>query len=108
LTPKPTVQLSLFQRPDSTKYWEVRVRSNIRLGVARLGFLPFPATPQSISILAGALAEELCEQYRDTLDPSEVARTAQECYREILLDLPTPQPGDEQPNDRAVRVAGYN
>ena len=110
MTSKPTVQLSLFQRPNNSLYWEVRVRCTLR-PVARLGFLEqYKATEQTVGVLAGALAEELCERYHDTLDPSECDRIAREAYREIIADLPKPKPGDELPRDadRAVRVANYH
>ena len=48
-----------------------------------------------MGVLAGAIAEELCEAYGDTLEPSAVARSAMEAYSELMADPRVFGMGDE-------------
>jgi hypothetical protein len=50
-----------------------------------------------IELAAGAIAEGLCDRYKDKRDPSDVARSALEAYRELNLTNPRPLYGDERP-----------
>ena len=109
--PEPeTVRINARQRADTSIYWEVMVRSGVRPRLLKVGILEFERRDQAekIMVLAGALAEELCEQYHDTLDPGSVARAARDCYRELLSENMVLQPGFELPRDASpgsVRMA---
>jgi len=50
---------------------------------------------QKVGVLAGAIAEELCEAYSDTLEPSAVARAAMELHGELMADPRVFGMGDE-------------
>jgi hypothetical protein len=97
------VELSLKQRVNRTCYWELKVSSEVRPGLKSVGILEHVRTNQRqhLGTLGGAMAEELCEKYNDTLDPSSVASVAMEAYDEIVATTITVEFGDEQP-----RVAG--
>jgi hypothetical protein len=80
---------------DTNKDLLVQVFSVVRPGALKQGRLKaqlFSGSGtmqicQSAGILAGAIAEALCEQFGDTMDPSEVASTAiRECSR-MIQDL---------------------
>lgn len=45
-----------------------------------------PRLMQLVGLYAGAAAEHYCEQFNDTLDPSDVARVAVEQCRRALVD----------------------
>lgn len=107
---RETVRINARQRADRSIYWEVMVRSRLMPRLLKVGIIEFEKRDQAnkIMVLAGALAEELCEQYKDTLDPGSVARTARDCYRELLPENMILQPGFELPRDAslgAVRMA---
>lgn len=95
---RPTVELKLMQRPDRTQYFEVWVRSAARPRLQRATIVErnFQAEAR-IEVAAGAIAEELCEKYNDTLDPSEVARAARQAFLELNRENPRPQLGNEAP-----------
>lgn len=99
----PTVVMRLMRRKDGSEFIEICVSSDrtykgpynrpqMRSVIER----NFAATAK-IEVLAGALAEDLCEKYGATLDPSEVARTAAEVYRQIVKDNPKPTESDPEP-----------
>lgn len=104
---KETVQIRALQRPDRSIYWELSVRSQVRPNLLRIGNIELERRDQTakVMVLAAAIAEELCEKYGDTLDPSTVAVTARDCYREILSENIQLQPGHE-PRDASSGVAG--
>ena len=95
---KPAVELKLMQRPAGSQYFEVWVRSSAKPRILRATIVErdFREAAQ-IELVAGAIAEGLCERYGDTRDPSEVARAAVEAYRELNLTNPRPTLGDERP-----------
>lgn len=86
------VEVRYMQRPDKTKFYQVLVRSSVNPTLKKIGeFEQANArsekkTAQLIGVLAGAMAEELCEQYDDTIDPSNAARAAVEAYTEMMAD----------------------
>jgi hypothetical protein len=86
-----------MQRTDRTLYYEVKVRSVVRPRLRTVGILEFGATPGQLGVLAGALAEGLCEKYHDTLEPSAAARTAEQLARELAEENPHVYRGDAAP-----------
>lgn len=93
-----TLTLSLRQRSDRTLYWDVRVQSAVRPGLRKIGILEFKdATRLHVQALAGALAEQLCLQYKDMLDPDQVAAAAGEAYDSWIKQELQPTYGDELP-----------
>lgn len=104
-----TVRIRLCRRPDGTYYWQISVRSIVRPNLLRNGIVEANnSNPQLVGILAGALAEELCERYADKLDPSSVARAAISLFKEMEARNPQARPGYELPthaNAGAIRVA---
>jgi hypothetical protein len=95
------VTLGLFQRENKTLYWELSVRSEVKPRVLKIGIMEFGGNTekerQQLGVLGGALAEELCEQYNDTLEPSGVARATMEAHKELLAENPHIRMGDEAP-----------
>jgi hypothetical protein len=101
------VEVRLMQRQDHSLYFEVLVNSRVKTNpqMKMKGILEHPdTTKQKVGLLAGALAEELCERHGSDVDPSEAARYGMEAYRELLMDNPHVAPGDELPReyDRAI------
>lgn len=96
--PKPTVELKLMQRTDKTQYFEVWIRSCIKPRLRRGSIVERDFNAEvKIEILAGAIAEEMCESFDDTLDPGEVARLARTAFLELNNENPRPLLGDEAP-----------
>lgn len=99
----PTVAIRLMQRIDKSQYFEICVSSDrtfkgphnrpqLRSIVER----DFSAEAK-IEVLAGALAEDLCERFGSTLDPGEVAKTARSVFLDLNNENPRPMLGDEAP-----------
>lgn len=91
-----------MRQADGSIYLEVWVRSAVRPVLSKMGILEHGEHTQLrerqlVGALAGAMAEELCAQYRDTLEPSAVARAAMEVYDEMVAEQPVLQRGDELP-----------
>jgi len=109
---QPGIDLRLMQRQDKTLYFELRVRSRVNPRLKLLGIQEFESgnQAQKIGILAGAMAEELCEGHQDTLEPSAAARAAMEAYKELMAENPHIRMGYEEPREadkhiHAARVA---
>ena len=105
------VEVRLMRRVgDSTYYLEVLVQSRVKPHLKLKGIRELPTTAQAVGLLGGALAEELCERYRDTLEPSDVALAAGQAYMELMADTPQAAWGDEAPREAdkyiAARLAG--
>lgn len=66
-----------------------------RIGIIEQGKRTTAQERQHVGVLAGAIAEELCEAYGDTLEPSAVARSAMEAYSELMADPRVFGMGDE-------------
>lgn len=104
-----------MQRPDRSVYLEMEIRSEVRPNLLKKGILEHGGNTrakerQLVGALAGAMAEELCEQYADTLEPSAVARTAMDCYDEMVSENPVLQQGNELPRGAGpehVRMAKH-
>lgn len=95
---KPTVELKLMQRTDKTQYFEVWVRSEIKPSLRRGTVVERDFRAETkIEICAGAIAEEMCEAFDDTLDPGEVARQAKLAFLELNNENPRPVLGSEAP-----------
>lgn len=67
---------------------ESRVKHKI---FANVPINPTPFTPKELiermNLCGGALAEHLVERYGDTYDPSDVAKKAEETFKEMMLEL---------------------
>ena len=90
------VEVRLKQRADKTMYYEVLVSSQVRTNpqLKNKGILEFERgaeerTRQKLGMLAGALAEDLCEKYGDTLDPSDVANAVMEWFIDAKMGMPS-------------------
>ncbi len=108
---KKTVELNVMMRRDKTVYLEIFVRSEIRPWLLKKSIMEHGVTTQAkerqgIGTLAGAIAEELCAQYSDTLEPSAVARTAMDCYDELVAENPVLKLGEELPRDAGPEHIG--
>ena len=97
----PTVAIRLMQRIDHSQYFEMCVSSDrafkgnrpqLRSIVER----DFNAQAK-LEILAGALAEDLCERFGAKLDPGQVAKTAKSVFLELNSENPKPVLGLEKP-----------
>ena len=106
------VEVRLMQRTDRTLYFEVLVNSNVRSvpqlkakGIHEHGQDETSTEGQKLGLLAGALAEGLCERYGDTLDPGACARAAIDAHRELMNENPHVRMGDELPRDADSAIA---
>lgn len=99
----PLVELRLYRRKNGSRYYIVAVRSEKNPVLKKLGMLEhgmYSNERGALGILAGALAEQLCAEYADTLNPSDAARAAERAYvrlmnaQRIKID-----PGEEPPRD---------
>jgi len=110
-----TVEVKAMRRRDKSIYLEIFVRSEIRPNLLKKGIVEHGVTSQAkecqgVGILAGAMAEELCNQFNDTLEPSAVAQGAMDCYTELVAENPILTPGEELPRDADgdyIRVAKH-
>jgi len=93
------VELALFQREDKSYYWELKVSSEIKPGLKSVGILEFEKANQRqhLGTLGGAMAEELCEKYSDTIEPTAIANATMDAYDEIIASTPTVKFGKEAP-----------
>ena len=97
-----SVGVRALQRTDGSIYLEVGVRSVTRPSIRKWGIIEHrehspQAERQKVGVLAGALAELLCRDFRDTLEPSGAARAALEAYDEMVAETPSLQRGNELP-----------
>lgn len=100
------VEVRLMRRvTDRNYYLEVLVQSRVKPHLKLKGIQEMPTTPQKVGILAGALAEELCHRYSDTLEPSDVARAAAAAHMELMADTPQAAWGDEAPREADKYIA---
>lgn len=107
------VEIRLNQRPsDHTLYYEVLVSSQVRCvpqlknkGILEFMKEPRERTRQKVGLLAGALAEDLCDRYSDTLDPGSCAKAAMDCLDELMSENPHVGWGDEAPRDADRAIA---
>ena len=99
--------MRLMQRPaDRSYYLEIRVRSQTRPNLIRIGIVNMNEdrrTRARVAAVAGALAEQLDELYGDRIEPSAVAATAGELYDD-LMRMPVVEAGDE-PSGTDSRLA---
>ncbi len=105
---RSTVEIVACQRTDRSIYLEVSVRSVLRPNHLLMGILEHDEiTDNALMVLAGALAEELCVRFGDTVDPDIVAHTAVACYHEMVEENVVLQPGNELPRyaDRYTGMA---
>jgi hypothetical protein len=93
--PKSRVLVKIIMNDDDPKrirtYVEISIFSNAKPDVARIGEVEMPL-PQSelllrIGAVAGAIAEELNEAYKDNLETSEVVSLALEGFRECVMKI---------------------
>lgn len=100
------VEVRLMKRQDRSYYYEVLVSSATRRRpqLKVKGILEAPTSAQQVGVLAGALAEILCERYDDRLEPSEVAHAAANTFSE-LPPTPVALLGDELPRERDSAIA---
>lgn len=102
------VRINLMQRTDKTLYYEVKVRSEIKPMVSKVGITEHSVgvrgNARRVVLLAAAMAEQLCEEYGDTLDPADVAREAAELMHQYSVENPHIFFGDEAPRaaDKAI------
>ncbi len=87
--PPCRVNVRLMQHPKPGLQWAtVRVHSRRKPDMLREGNVRVSGTVadmcRKVGWLAGGIAESLCEDYGDAIEPSEVAGLASECYRECL------------------------
>lgn len=86
------VEVRYLQRPNRTRFFQVLVRSHVKPHLKKIGELEDTThgsekkLAQKIGVLAGAMAEQLCEEYKDDVEPSNVARAAMEAFREMMAD----------------------
>ena len=106
------VEVRLMQRTDKSLYFEVLVSSNVRnmpqlkaKGIHEFGQDASSTEGQKLGLLAGALAEGLCERYGDTLEPSNCARAAIEAHSDLMRENPHVRMGDELSRDADAAIA---
>lgn len=97
-----SVGVRALRRTDGTIYLEVGVRSVVRPCIRKWGIIEHrehspQAERQKVGVLAGALAELLCRDFRDTIEPSGAARAALEAYDEMVAETVILQRGNELP-----------
>ena len=83
--PPCRVKVRLFQNPKTGVQWaNVRVHSGRKPDLCREGNIQMRESSQEmerrVGWLAGGIAETLCEDYGDSVEPSEISRLAVECY----------------------------
>ena len=81
------VNVRLFKNPQTGVQWaNVRVHSGRKPDLCREGNVQIQGSTTEITRkvgwLAGGIAETLCEDYGDSVEPSEISRLAVECYEE--------------------------
>ena len=87
--PPTRVRVRLVQDTETLeKSVEVEVHSRIKPDLHRVGRIPLEhgeqRTARHVGATAGSIAEDLCRDYGDTLDPSEIAGLAMEAFRECM------------------------
>ena len=68
----------------------IKVFSVVKPDVHREGVINLPSRKnldRKVAVLAGAIAEELCEQYGDPLDPGVIANLAVSAYHDCANRL---------------------
>ena len=85
-------QLINSQRAKEGHYVVVSVMSQVKPGLEKNATMRYDAgnatdMRRRVNIAAGGLAEMLCEQYGDHIDPSEVAKAANEAWDDLLQEL---------------------
>lgn len=87
---KENLQIRLMQRPDASRFLEVRLGSIVKPGVIVTTKVEDSGaedrTCQLVLAAGGALAEHLGQQYGDSFDAGDIAREARELYRELMSD----------------------
>lgn len=117
IRPGGQVKLTLHRRPNKTQYYKVRVYSKVKPNSAFEGIEEWEPEDQAqrIGVLAGALAEELCVRFQDTIDPSDCAHAGVRAYRRLRAQIEKAtnrdveravQPGTELPRDADAHLAG--
>ena len=101
-----------MQRKNKSVYFDIYVRSEVRPTVLKKSLMEHGEHTQQkerqlLGVLAGAMAEELCAQYGDTLEPSAVARGMMELYDDMVAQYPILTLGDEQPRDTGSGMARH-
>ncbi|KPJ90657.1 MAG: hypothetical protein AMS18_10285 [Gemmatimonas sp. SG8_17] len=94
------VEVRLMKRvQNGSYYFSVLVPSKVKPRLFKQGIVEFERRDQAqvVGALAGALAEELCDQYNDKLDPSSCAHSAMDAYVELMAENPSIMFGDELP-----------
>jgi len=97
---RPEVELNYMKRVGTNDhYFEVWVRSAARPDVKNGTIVDRGIRERrDIMIAAGALTEQLMENYGDGgQDPDRCAETAGRAYDQMLMTNPIPRAGDERP-----------
>ena len=85
------LEVKLMERPDSTRFLEVRLRSRIKPALLAVTMVNDQGeegrTGQAVLAAGGALAEYLGQSYGDQFDSTDIATEARELYRELMSDL---------------------
>lgn len=84
------VSVNLVYETDFKEYfYRVQVWSEIKPKLSNFIDISIKEKnlPSKITMTGGALAENLCKKYKDTLDPSKVAQAAYEAFIDLELDL---------------------
>lgn len=92
LPTRPMVVVRLILDDEIGEAVEIMVRSKRRKGSAMKVKAPLSDVkahkggPEAyVSLVAGALAEQIDEKYKDDLDPSQIARAGQEAFADAWL-----------------------
>ena len=91
-TPPSPIDLALYVHPERPgRYvWAIDVRSINRPGLMQRGSVdhePEKDQGQQIGVVAGAMAEMLCEKYNDPIEPSDIAKLATDYYYQVMHAL---------------------
>ena len=89
--PPCRVNVRLMQNQDGVQWANVQVHSRRKPDLCRQGNVRLSGTTtemcQKVGWLAGGIAETLCADYGDQVEPSEIANLAVECYMDCWKEV---------------------
>lgn len=91
---KDTVVVAMFKRPapSNTIFFRVSVRSKAKPRFEKHFEIEYENKSdkelrRAFAIAGGALAEQCCEDFGDTLNPDVCSKLAESCYTDLMIDI---------------------
>ena len=85
------LEIKLMERPDASRFLEVRLASLVKPGVIAKVNVDQQGTEarteQAVLAAGGALAEYLGKNHGDNFNSDDIAKEARELYRELITEV---------------------